>query len=752
MRGRTSGRPFVALAAFGAAALLPAGADSGEMAELAASMKAGEWAELKTDGLGMKVFSDGGHHALQYTDEAVWDPVSRQLFFCGEGHGAAPRFVKYTEGTNRWTVLPLPGFGPVHAYDHQAIDPLAGIFYRGRYYSREIQRYDIREGTWNKLTEIPAGSGLGGSRITFGFEYFPEMRSLVVFLAAGGLYLYDIPKGEWRQPAGKLGEYAYHEIARYNPVHKVVVFGGGNDSKGYRSKDLWKLDASGEITKLREAPLPIGVTSTIFTVDPVSGQYLVFGREKEVYEYDVTTDTWTERKGEQPPIFTFGPDLKGSAVFGCVATPASDHGVVMFVKYDGDRSKVFLYKHAAPAAPPDLRATDWPCFHGRNRENRPTETGLLTAWPPDGPERIWTAEGLGRGYSSVAVSGDRIFTAGMVDKTTHVIALDRTSGTILWRKSNGPSWEASREQPWAISYAGSRGTPTVDGDTVYHLAEMGDLRAFDAKTGAVIWHVDLLRVFAAGRPKYGLSESVLILGDSLFCCPGGTKGYMVALNKRDGKTLWANTDIGDPVGYDSPVPASIGGVEQVIAMSAKRVFAVKPDDGALLWEYAFGNDSGNSATDVIVHDDRVFASCGYGKGCVLLHPQRQAGDRFTVEEVWSSPLLDNHHGGVLRVGDHVYGAGHEERGWFCLEFSTGKLLWRQPGKGTLTFADGHLYCMDEKGTLSLVRCSPERWDVACSFRLPSDGRGLHWAHPVVCDGRLYVRHEERLLAYRIRPQ
>jgi len=351
------------------------------MARLAAGMKPGQWAELKTEGLSMKVFSDGGHHALQYTDEAVWDPGSRQLFFCGEGHGAAPRFVKYTESTNRWTVLPLPNFAPVHAYDHQAIDPLSGTYYRGRYYSREIQQYNIKEGTWSKLTDIPASSGLGGSRITFGFEYFPEMRGLVVFLSAHGLYFYDIPKNQWRQLAGSLGQYAYHEIARYNPVHKVVVFGGGNDSKGYRSKDLWKLGASGQITKLRETPLPIGVTSTIFTVDPVSGKYLVFGRDKQAYEYDVTTDTWTELggrptntplsrfgrgvgregtgqsehegavgrppEGPEPPIFTFGPDLKGSAVFGCVATPVSSHGVVMFVKYDRDKSKVFLYKHAA---------------------------------------------------------------------------------------------------------------------------------------------------------------------------------------------------------------------------------------------------------------------------------------------------------------------------------------------------------------------------------------------------------------------
>jgi outer membrane protein assembly factor BamB len=185
-------------------------------------------------------------------------------------------------------------------------------------------------------------------------------------------------------------------------------------------------------------------------------------------------------------------------------------------------------------------------------------------------------------------------------------------------------------------------------------------------------------------------------------------------------------------------------------MSAKRVFAVNPEDGSLLWDYAFGNQRGNNATDVIVHNQLVFASSGYGKGCALLRPMRQADGRFAVEPVWTSELLDNHHGGVLRVGDCLYGAGHETSGWFCLDFQSGRQLWKNEGKGTLTFADGKLYCLDERGTLSLVKSTPEKWDAISSFRLPRGGRGLYWAHPVVCDGRLYARHSEKLFAYKIR--
>jgi len=393
----------------------------------------------------------------------------------------------------------------------------------------------------------------------------------------------------------------------------------------------------------------------------------------------------------------------------------------------------------------------WPCYHGSNRDNLSADTGLLSAWPAKGPELLWASEGLGLGYSSVAVLGDRIYTAGMIGKTTHVTALD-LSGRVVWQKPNGRSWEAAQWQRWAVPYRGSRGTPTADGNTVYHLSELGSLRAFDAKTGKERWFVDVLKTFSGKPPKYGLSESVFILGEALICCPGGEKGYMVALHKHTGRILWAMTALKDPVGYCSPVLARIGGVEHLITMSAERVFAVDPADGTLRWEFPFGNERGNSATDVVVRDGLVFASCGYGKGSVLLRPKRRSDGGFAVEQVWMTKLLDNHHGGVLCVGKHLYGAGHKARGWHCLELATGRLAWKAPGKGSLTYAEGKLYCLEERGTLSLVRCTPEKWDVISSFSVPRGGRGLWWAHPVVCGGRLYVRHGDKLFAYKIRAQ
>ena len=388
----------------------------------------------------------------------------------------------------------------------------------------------------------------------------------------------------------------------------------------------------------------------------------------------------------------------------------------------------------------------WPCFHGPQRDNLSTETGILQAWPDDGPALLWTNSDIGHGYSTIAIAAGRIFTAGMINKQTYVTALD-LDGKKLWQSLNGQSWQASERQTWAVPYAGSRGTPSADGESIYHLSELGRLAAFDIETGKERWNLELLKSFEAERPEYGYSESVLIYGDKLFCCPGGEKGYAAAFEKGTGRTLWTNTEIKDPAGNCSAVVANIDEVEQIITMSQKRVLSFDPDKGHLLWQFEFGNKRENSCTDVIVSDGLVFASSGYGGGCILLRPKRKDDGKFSVEQVWKSDLLDNHHGGVVLLDGNLYGAGHESRGWFCLDFKTGGKLWQSPGKGSLTYADRRLYCLDEKGTMSLIGATNSKWDQVSSFRMPRGGKGLYWAHPVVYDGRLYVRHSEHLFAY-----
>ncbi|MFC2161243.1 PQQ-binding-like beta-propeller repeat protein [Acidobacteriota bacterium] len=391
----------------------------------------------------------------------------------------------------------------------------------------------------------------------------------------------------------------------------------------------------------------------------------------------------------------------------------------------------------------------WPCFHGPNRDNISSETGLLQLWPQNGPKLLWTASGIGDGYSTVSISDERIFTAGMIDKQTYVLAMD-LSGKKLWQKLNGQSWEAADFQTWAVPYAGSRATPTVDGETVYHLSELGRLAAFSAQTGDERWSIDIMKTFKAEKPEYGYSESVVINGDTLICTPAGEEGYIAALDKSSGRTLWANSDIKDAVGNCSPVIGLIENETQIITLSASNILSFDPKDGRLLWQYPFVNKRENNCADAIVSSGMVFASSGYGKGCILLQPKKQPDGTFSVKPVWTSDLLDNHHGGVVFLDGFLYGAGSEARGWFCLDFSTGAQKWQTRGKGSLTYADGFIYCYEERGTISLVKAVPEKYDQVSSFQVPKGGESLYWAHPVVCGGRLYVRHADNLYAYDIR--
>ncbi|HUT37467.1 MAG TPA: PQQ-binding-like beta-propeller repeat protein [Planctomycetota bacterium] len=391
-------------------------------------------------------------------------------------------------------------------------------------------------------------------------------------------------------------------------------------------------------------------------------------------------------------------------------------------------------------------SAEWPCFHGPRRDNKSTETGLLKQWPEEGPALLWSASGLGKGYSSASVAGGLLYTAGMVEQQTGVVALG-LDGKEKWRAPNGQAWAPTMSH--ATGYGGARSTPTWDDGVVYHLSERGRLIALEAQSGKEVWHLDLLKEFEGEMPKYGFAESVLILGDRLICCPGGAKGYMACLDKKTGKTVWTNTEVQGTLGYCSPVLADIAGTRQVLNMSAKVVFGVDIVTGKLLWSVEHGNERENSATDPVVHEGHVYASAGYGKGSILVRLDPVQGG-VEAKTVWRSKLLDNHHGGVLLVGEHLYGAGHQAEGWFCLDFLTGRQAWKASGKGSLTYADGMLYCLDERGTMTLVEATPKEHRAVSSFRLPKGGAGLYWAHPVVCGGRLYVRHADALFAYDIR--
>ena len=381
----------------------------------------------------------------------------------------------------------------------------------------------------------------------------------------------------------------------------------------------------------------------------------------------------------------------------------------------------------------------WPRFHGLAGDNKSADTGLLKKWAKGGPKLIWTAKGIGNGYSSVSIANGMIFTAGNITKKTVVTAMD-FGGKIQWQYKNGPAW--TKATP------GSRGTPTVDGRRLYHQSPHGQLVCLVAKSGKKIWDLNTYKKFGGRKTYWAFAESVLIDGDRVIVCPGGTEASVVALNKMTGETVWKAKDTGDANSYATPALVVRDGLRMILTMTGKAFIAVNADDGELLLRFPFPTRHDVNALMPLYHDGHVFLSSGYGTGAKLLKLKVQ-GKTAAVEEVWHSKELANHHGGVLLIDGYVYGATNK---WICLDWKTGKMQWNKQGvgKGSVTFADGMLYTMSEKNKVGLSKPTPEGHELISQFEIPEQGKGPSWAHPVVCGGRLYIRHDGFLYAYDVR--
>jgi outer membrane protein assembly factor BamB len=390
------------------------------------------------------------------------------------------------------------------------------------------------------------------------------------------------------------------------------------------------------------------------------------------------------------------------------------------------------------------QAAFWPRFNGPDGTNISKATGLLKKWPADGPRLVWTAQGIGEGFAGATIANGLILTAGDLEGKTVVTALDM-EGKTLWQRPNGPAWSGQ--------HGGDRGTPTIDGDRVYHEAPTGELICLNAKTGEKIWQTNILERFEGKNTTWGLAESVLIDGPRLICCPGGEKGSVVALDKQTGKTVWAAKSTGDRAGYASPALVEWQGMRIILTMTAKALIGVSADTGDLLFRHEHITRYDVNALMPLYHDGKVFISSGYGSGSELVNLKVEGG-KVSAEPVWQSKELDNHHGGVVLIDGYVYGAASDANHsqWICLEWKTGKKTCaaKGVGKGSLTAADGLLYTMSEGGKVGLVEATPQEFKLISQFKLPSGGEGPSWAHPVVCGGRLYIRHSNRLFAYDVR--
>ena len=379
---------------------------------------------------------------------------------------------------------------------------------------------------------------------------------------------------------------------------------------------------------------------------------------------------------------------------------------------------------------------DWPQWRGPNRDGISKETGLMKQWPEQGPPLAWKATGAGVGYSSLSVANGRLYTMGLRGDKEFVIAFDVATGKEVWATAHGGAYRDSRGD-------GPRGTPTFEGGRLYSLGGNGDLSSIDAKTGKIIWSVNILQKFGGENIGWGISESPLVIGDKVIVNAGGPGASVVALNKKDGTLIWKSQS--DKAGYSSGMPVQIGDTTQVVFFTHQRAVGLDLKDGKLLWDYPrAANNVANVATPII-KGNRVFISSDYGTGAGMV--EIKADGKAT--EVYFTKDMRNHHSSSILIGDHLYGFSSSVL--TAMRFDTGEIAWkdRSVGKGSLVYADGHLYALSENGVVGLIEATPKGYVEKGRFRIQQDSLPT-WTHPIVVGGRLYLRDQGTIYAYDVR--
>lgn len=427
-------------------------------------------------------------------------------------------------------------------------------------------------------------------------------------------------------------------------------------------------------------------------------------------------------------------------------------------------------------------AADWPQWQGPDRNAISKETGLLKEWPKDGPKLAWTAKKLGGGDSAPSVAGGKLFGMSNRGDDEVVWALDEKDGKELWVTKIGPAFQQRVPQ----SKEGPGCTPAVDGDKVYALGVGGELVCLNVKDGKPVWQVNYAKEFGGVAPMWNYRESPLIDGDKVICTPGGPDATLAALDKATGKTLWKSKVTagggggggggqpgrpggrpgfgggGSTAAYSSPIAIDFDGKRQYVQLTAKTLVGVAADDGKVLWTYDKpANGMGITCSTPLHHDGQVFAASAYNAGGGLVKLAKDGDKGVKAEEVYFTKKMENHHGGMILHDGALFGANGGNGGGFliCLDFKTGKVLWdareadereKRVEKGAIAMADGRLYYRTEKGTVLLIEPSAKEYVEKGRFEQPDRTRLPAWAHPVIANGKLYIRDQDQLFCYDIK--
>jgi outer membrane protein assembly factor BamB len=398
-------------------------------------------------------------------------------------------------------------------------------------------------------------------------------------------------------------------------------------------------------------------------------------------------------------------------------------------------------------------AADWPQWRGLNRDDKSSETGF-PAWPKSGPKLLWTFNEAGLGYSGPAIVGNVLYSLGGEDgKEDFAFAVDVTTGKQIWHTKIGPWYKNN----WG---GGPRGTPAVDGDSVYGISGAGEIVCLNAAVGAKRWSKSF-KGDLKGKlmSMWGYSESVLVDGDNVICSPGGDEGALAALDKKTGDVRWRSTACSDPASYSSVVISEACGVRQYVQLTGSGVVGVAAKDGKLLWRVDGENYKVAVIPTAIVSGDLVFATTDYGAKCMLIKLSK-SGDGVHAEKVYSNKNLENHHGGAILHEGHIFAshgnANQKKRLPFvCLDLMKGEVVWKNDSlePSSITFADGEFYCYGQQtGTLVRIAASTKGFEERGRLTIPKETTkrspdGAIWTHPVIANGKLYLRDQELLYCY-----
>jgi len=380
-------------------------------------------------------------------------------------------------------------------------------------------------------------------------------------------------------------------------------------------------------------------------------------------------------------------------------------------------------------------------WRGENRDGIYNETGLLKAWPENGPELLWSFEGLGAGHGAVSFSNNKIFVLGMPD-TTGVLFAFSFNGDLLWKKEYGTEWYTN--------FNGSRSTPTVVGDLIYFQSGQGVVYCYHAETGDKVWSVEILKDFQAKNIVWGMTESLLVDGEQVFCTPGGTDHNVVSLNRFTGETIWSGKAMGEPSAYCSPLLIKHDGTRLFVTMTIGSIIALDADNGEMYWSIPQNQSHKIHANTPVYWNGHIICSSDYGQTDNGLVSILLSNKGKSASVAWRNQKFTNLMGGIVLINGIIVGSEYRKKGWSVLSAETGELLHKTEdmGNGAVVWADELYYCYTEEGTISLVDAGVNYFNVISTFTVPL-GTDQHWAHPVIYNKKLFVRHGNALMVYDI---